>query len=92
MRQVGGRDARPVVAHDQLARRQAYRHRSLRWTELGRVIQQVPDRDLQPPGVAADVARLEIGQEFRPRPIPPRGLQIGGDYLIEPDVLVPAGG
>src|SRR5580658_10052579 len=90
MRQVGGRDTGPVVAHGQLAAGQAYLH--ARRAELGRVVQQVADGGLEPPGVAEDDTRLEIGREADLRPVPPGAFQAGGDHIVEPDVSELAGG
>ena len=91
MRQVGGRDTRSLVAHGELAAEQPYLHRGARRAELGRVVQQVTDRDLQPPGAAEDDARLQIGRERGLRPVPPGALQACRHHLIEPDVAERAG-
>jgi len=91
MRQVVRGDTGPVVGYREFAVPQADLHRAARRTELGRVVQQVPDRDLQPLGAADDDVRLKIGREAGPRPIPAAGGQGGGDHLVQVDILVRAG-
>jgi hypothetical protein len=91
MRQVTGRNAAPVVAHGELAGLQRDLHRAARRAELGRVVQQVPDCDLQPLGAANDLARLELGHQDGLRPVPAGGRQRRGHHLLEPDVLLRAG-
>jgi hypothetical protein len=91
VRQVIGRNAGSVVAHGQLPGRQRDLYRAGRRPELGRVVQQVPDRDLQPLGAANDLARLESGHKDGPRPVPAGGRQRRGDHLLEPDVLLRPG-
>ena len=51
-RQVVGVYAGAVVAHGELAAGQPYLDRALGRAELGGVVEQVPDRDAQPVGVA----------------------------------------
>jgi hypothetical protein len=70
VQQVLGRNAGPVVGHGEFAVPQADLHRAAGRTELGRVVQQVPDRDLQSGATADDAARLQIGREEGPRPVP----------------------
>jgi hypothetical protein len=91
VRQVIGRNAGAVIAHGELAGHQRDLHHSARRPELGRVVQQVPDRDLEPLGAADDLARLEPGREDGPGPVPPGGRQRRGDHLFEPDIFVRAG-
>jgi hypothetical protein len=81
--QVGGLDAGPAVAHGELAVPQPDLHPAARRAELGRVIQQVPDRDAQPVGLAADDTGLEIRGEGGPRPVPAGTVQAGGDHVVQ---------
>jgi hypothetical protein len=91
VQQVLGRDTGPVVAHDEFAVPEADLHRAARRTELGRVVQQVPDRGLQPVGAADHAARLQIGREEGLRPIPAGDGQGSGDHLVEVDIPARAG-
>jgi len=52
MGQIGGRDARAEIAHGELAGPQAHLDPGAGRAELSRVIQQVPDGDLQAVGAA----------------------------------------
>jgi lysophospholipase L1-like esterase len=81
--QVGGRDPGSVIAHGELAGVQAHLDRGARRTEFRRVVQEVPDRGLQPLGAAADYARLKVRGEDGLRPVPAGAFQRGGDHLGE---------
>jgi hypothetical protein len=92
VRQVLRRDTGAVVPDGELGRVQAYLDGSAGGGEFGRVVQQVPDRDLDAGRVTRYHAGLEVGQEDGPRPVPPRGLQAGRGDLVEPDLRRGAGG
>jgi len=83
VRQVAGGNPGSVVSYGQLAGPQAHLHRGARPAELGRVVQEVADGDLQPVGVAGYHARLEIRGEGGLRPVPAGAVQRGRDHLGE---------
>lgn len=89
--QVGGRDPGSEVAHGELAQVQAHPHLAARRAELGRVIQEVPDRDRQAFGAPGDGTWLEIRREGGPRPVPARSRKGRGDNLVQAYLLELAG-
>jgi hypothetical protein len=74
---------RAVIAHGELAGPQAHLDPGARRAELGRVVQQVPHRDLEAVGAAGQRPGLEVGGEDGLGPVPPGPGQAGLDDLVQ---------